>query len=57
MNKSSFKKNKTFNFDLEDSHHTAKKRKSAFQSKRTRNLDNILKTKDVNKILSLEEKY
>jgi len=57
MNKSSFKKNKSFNFDLEDSHHTAKKKKSAFQSKRTRNLDNILKTKDVNKILSLEEKY
>jgi hypothetical protein len=57
MNKTSFKKTKSFNFDLEDSHHTAKKKKSIFHTKRTRNLDNILKTKDVNKILSLEEKF
>lgn len=57
MNKTGFKKSKSFNFDLEDSHHSAKRRKSQFQSKRARSLDNILKTKDVKRILSLEEKY
>lgn len=57
MSKTSLKKSKSSNLDFEDSHHSAKKRKSVFQYKRARNLDNVLKTKDVNRILSLQEKY
>jgi len=41
-------------YDPEDRHHDAKRRKMAFNNKQIRSLDNILKTKDVKKILNYE---
>ncbi len=41
-------------YDPEDRHHDAKRRKMVFNNKQIRSLDNILKTRDVKKILSYE---
>lgn len=41
-------------YDTDDRHHDAKRRKMVFNNKQIRSLDNILKTKDVKKILSYE---
>jgi hypothetical protein len=41
-------------YDSDDRHHDAKRRKTAFKNKQIRSLDNILKTKDVKKILNYE---
>lgn len=43
--------------DHDDSHHEAKRKKNFFKTKHLKSLDNMLRTKDVNRILSLEEKY
>lgn len=43
--------------DQEKAHHTAKQKKSFANTKQYRILDNVLRSKDAYKILSLEEKY
>lgn len=43
-------------YEPEEGAHQAKRRKSNFNNKKLRSLDNILKTKDVKKILNYEEK-
>lgn len=43
-------------YETDDSAHYVKKRKSNFNNKKLRSLDNILKTKDVKKILNYEDK-
>lgn len=48
------KKFKKF-YETDDSGHQVKKRRSNFNNKKLRSLDNILKTKDVKKILNYED--
>jgi len=48
------KKFRTY-YESDDSKHVIKKRKYSINNKKNRSLDNILKTKDVKKILSYEE--
>lgn len=48
---------KKFPVDQDNSSHIAKRRKKIVNTKQVRLLDNILKTKNINKILTFDENY
>lgn len=43
-------------YESDENGHYVKKRKSTFNNKKLRSLDNVLKTKDVKRILNYEDK-
>lgn len=57
MNYKSKKTNKKNYYDYDDSHHEAKRKKSVVNNKQIKNLDNVLRSKNTEKILTLEERY
>lgn len=51
------KKFKTSKFDQEKTHHEVKQKKNIFVNKNIKVLDKVLKSKNYNKILSIDEAY
>lgn len=57
MSKTHNKYSKSFTNGYDDTHHVAKKLKETITKKIEKHVDNALKTKDINKVLVLEERY
>lgn len=57
MSKTHNKFSKSFNNGFDDTHHVAKKLKETHTKKIEKHVDNALKSKDLNRVLVLEERY
>lgn len=57
MSKTHNKYSKNFNNGYDDTHHVAKKIREARNKKTNKHFDNALKTKDISKVIVLEEQY
>ncbi len=55
MKKTKFNKKSSYNYDQDDGHRKVKKQKSLYDKKQFREIDNILKTRNVDRILNYND--